>query len=78
MLDNVNLQDTMLDALKERVSSIASVIVNISQEGYIPNKHKYTKIALSLAMFRVIDNNISLTEAQRNNINSLYNKIINM
>ena len=42
MLYDAEKKQDMLDTLNNRVSSIVDVCVALTEEGYIPNKNKYT------------------------------------
>lgn len=78
MLYNVEIKKATLDALENRVSSVANVIVGLLSEGYIPNKNKAIKIQVGLMLidaFHCID---VLSVEQHKKLENIYNKFISL
>ena len=76
MLYDAEKKQDMLDTLNNRVSSIVDVCVSLVQEGYIPNKNKYNKLAWSTIMIDAFENIDVLSVEQHNNLEELYNKVM--
>lgn len=78
LYDNEALKNTMLDTLDYRVSSIASTIVSLLEEGYIPNKNKTTIIDWSSILFHAYENIDVFTKEQHNKLDILYNRVLKL
>ena len=78
MLYDAEKKQDMLDTLTNRVSSIVDVCVSLAQEGYIPNKNKYNKLAWTTIMIDAFDNIDVLSVEQHNKLETLYNKVMTL
>lgn len=78
MLYNVENKQVMLDALKDRVSSIVDVCIALIEEGYIVNKNKYVKLSWSAIMIDVCDNMDVLSPEQHTKVEQLYSKVMTL
>ena len=76
MLYDADKKQEMLDTLNNRVSSIVDVCVSLAQEGYIPNKNKYNKLAWTTIMIDAFENIDVLSVEQHTNLEELYNKVM--
>jgi hypothetical protein len=74
MLYNVEVKGAVLDTLENRVSSIALIICNLLEEGYIPNKAKLSKIQIGLMLIDAFENADVFSEEQHKKLENLYNK----
>lgn len=78
MLYKSNNKSAMLDILKNRVSGVADCINALFEEGYIPNKNKYTILDFSSILIDVYENIDVLSEEQHNKLDNLYNKVLKL
>ena len=78
MLYDINLKDTMLDILEDRVSGIAHSIVNLVANGYIPNKNKRTILDWSIILFNAYQNIDLFSKEQQDNLDVIYNSVLKL
>ena len=71
-----DLKNIMLDVLENRTSSIASCIVSLSDQGYIPNRIKYNTLGMINILYEIYNNIDSFTTEEQNNFDMLYNKVL--
>lgn len=76
MLYDVEKKQEVLDTLTNRVSSIVGICVSLAQEGYIPNKKKYDKLAWSMIMIDAFQNIDVLSTEQHRKLEVLFNKVM--
>ena len=76
MLYKSNNKSAMLDILKNRVSGVADCINALFEEGYIPNKNKYTILDFSSILIDAYENIDVLSEEQQEKLDTLYNKVL--
>lgn len=68
----------MLDALNDRVSSIAGCMLALIEEGYTPNKKKVTILNWSSILIDAYQNLDVLSEEQQTKIHNLFNKVMSL
>lgn len=78
MLYKSNNKSAMLDILKNRVSGVADCINALFEEGYIPNKNKYTILDFSSILIDAYENIDVLSEEQHSKLDNLYNKVLKL
>lgn len=78
MLYEPKLKQAMLGILEERVSGIANCITALFDEGYIPNKNKYTIIDWTSILIDAYENVDVLSEEQQKKLDILYNKVLKL
>lgn len=78
MLYNAEIKSATLDALTQRVSSVADVIIGLLSEGYIPNKNKATKIQVGIMLIDAFNVADVLSVEQHRKLENLYNKFISL
>ena len=78
MLYEPNLKETMLDVLKERVSSITDLICTLANEGYVTNKNKTTILQWSSILIDAYENIDVLNEQQHKQLDIIYNKVLKL
>lgn len=78
MLYDSNLKGEMLAILKNRVASIANCINTLLEEGYIPNKNKYTILDWSSILIDAYENIDVLSKEQQSNLDRVYNKVLKL
>ena len=78
MLYEPNLKEVMLAVLKNRTAGIADCITALLNEGYIPNKNKYTVLDWTSIMIDAYENVDILSKEQQNKLDRLYNKILKL
>lgn len=78
MLYEPVLKDTMLDILNKRLSGIADCIMVLFDNGYIPNKNKYTILNWSSILIDAYENVDVLTKEQQNKLDIIYNKVLSL
>ena len=78
MLYKSNNKSAMLDILKNRVSGVADCINTLFEEGYIPNKNKYTILDFSSILIDAYENIDVLSEEQHSKLDNLYNKVLKL
>ena len=78
MLYEPKLNQAMLAILQNRVAGIANCINALLQEGYIPNKNKYTIFNWSSILIDAYENIDVFTKEQQDKLDLLYNKILKM
>ena len=78
MLYEPKLNKAMLAILQNRVAGIANCINALLQEGYVPNKNKYTIFNWSAILIDAYENINVFTKEQQDKLDLLYNKILKM
>lgn len=78
MLYEPNLKETMLDVLENRMSGIADCITALLNEGYVPNKNKFTVFNWCAIMIDAYENIDVLKKEQHEKLDMLYNKILKL
>ena len=78
MLYEPKLKQTMLAVLENRTAGIADCITALLNEGYIPNKNKYTIFDFTAILIDAYENIDVLTEEQHEKLDILYNKVLKM
>ena len=78
MLYEPKLNQAMLAILQNRVAGIANCINALLQEGYVPNKNKYTIFNWSSILIDAYENIDVFTKEQQDKLDLLYNKILKM
>lgn len=78
MLYKSNNKSAMLDILKNRVSGVADCINALFEEGYVPNKNKYTILDFSSILIDAYENIDVLSEEQHSKLDNLYNKVLKL
>ena len=78
MLYEPDLKDTMLDILNDRLSGIADCITVLFDQGYVPNKNKYTILNWSSILIDAYENVDVLTKEQQNKLDVIYNKVLSL
>jgi len=78
MLYEPDLKDTMLDILNDRLSGIADCITVLFDQGYNPNKNKYTILNWSSILIDAYENVDVLTKEQQNKLDVIYNKVLSL
>lgn len=78
MLYEPDLKDSMLDILNNRLSSIADCIAVLFEQGYIPNKNKYTILNWSSILIDAYENVDVLTKEQQDKLDIIYNKVLSL
>ena len=78
MLYEPNLKESMLDVLENRMSGIADCIQVLFDNGYIPNKNKYTILNWSSILIDAYENVDVLTKEQQNKLDIIYNKVLSL
>ena len=76
MLYNGEEKQLMLDTLENRISSIIDVCIALVEEGYTPNKNKYTKLSWTTIMLDACNNMDVLSSEQHIKIENLFNKVM--
>ena len=78
MLYEPNLKQAMLDVLENRMSGIADCIIVLFDNGYVPNKNKYTILNWSSILIDAYENVDILSEEQHNKLDIIYNKVLKL
>ena len=76
MLYDVNLQDTIVDTLNAKVSTIIESIVILTEEGYVPNRRKIIQLDWSSLLIHAFENINVFSEEQKKNIEYIFNTLI--
>ena len=76
MLYDVNLQDTIVDTLNAKVSTIVESIVILTEEGYVPNRRKIIQLDWSSLLIHAFENINVFSEEQKKNIEYIFNTLI--
>lgn len=71
-----NMRKAMLDILENRVSSIASCIIYLNQQGYVPNKVKFNLLGLVNILYATYIQIDSLNEDEQKQLDILFNNIV--
>ena len=71
------IKETMLDDLNAKSSSIVNCIVELAEQGYLPNNAKLVKLSWCGILLEAIKQDSFYNEAQTNNIKTIFNKVIN-
>lgn len=78
MLYEPKLKQVMLAVLENRMAGIADCITALLDEGYIPNKNKFTIFDWTAILIDAYENIDVLTEEQHDNLDILYNKVLKL
>lgn len=78
MLYNNELKQAMLAVLENRMAGIANCISSLLEEGYIPNKNKYTIFDWSSILIDAYENIDVLSEEQQRKLDIVYNKVLRL
>lgn len=78
LYENKNIKHEMLAVLENRIASIADSITALLNEGYIPNKNKFTIIDWTSILIDSYENIDVLSENQHKKLDKLFNKILKM
>lgn len=78
MLYDDNLRQAMLAILERRMAGIANCISALLEEGYIPNKNKYTIFDFTSIIIDAYENIDILSEEQQRKLDILYNKVLRL
>ena len=78
MLYEPNLKEAMLAVLENRTAGIADCITALLNEGYIPNKNKYTILDWTSIMIDAYENVDILSKEQQDKLDRVYNKILKL
>lgn len=78
MLYDINLKDTMLDILEDRVSGIAHSINKLVENGYVPNKNKRTILDWSIILINAYENIHVFSKEQQEKLDIIYNKVLKL
>lgn len=76
MIQNNNIDNTMLSLLNNRRLSIACMIIYLTEQGYIPNKKKTFNLNVCDALVGVYKNVQAFTPEQMKNFDNLFNKLV--
>lgn len=72
------LKNVVLDTLDNKVSSIATCIAVLIEEGYLPNKAKNNIFNACMILIRCYEDIDVLTKEQQDSLDVICNKIIKM
>lgn len=75
-MSEFNLTQTMLSVLVNRMLSISDIIVKLTDEGYIPNRHKYNNLQLVDILYGAYSIIESFDDDTRKNFDKLYNSVL--
>lgn len=78
MMYDDNLKQAMLAVLENRIAGIANCITALLEEGYIPNKNKYTIFDFTSILIDAYENIDILSEEQQRKLDILYNKVLRL
>lgn len=78
MLYEPKLKQAMLDVLENRMSSIADCIQVLFEEGYIPNKKKFTVLDWTSILIDAYENIDVLSKEQQNQLDIIYNNVLKL
>lgn len=78
MLYDKDLKNTMVGVLENRVPAIATHMIALLEQGYVPNKKKTTILNWSNILIHAYQNIDVLSEEQHKKLDVLYNKVINL
>lgn len=78
MLYDNELKEAMLAILENRIAGIANCINALLEEGYIPNKNKYTIFDFTSILIDAYENIDILSEEQQRKLDILYNKVLRL
>ena len=78
MLYEPKLKQAMLVVLENRTAGIADCIVALLNEGYVPNKNKFTIFDWASILIDAYENIDVLTEEQHEKLDILYNKVLKL
>lgn len=78
MLYDDNLKESMLAVLENRMAGIANCISALLEEGYIPNKNKYTIFDWNSILIDAYENIDILSEEQQRKLDIVYNKVLRL
>lgn len=72
------LKLAMLNVLKNRMLSISSCIIALSNEGYIPNKNKINILNWSSILINAYRNIDSFSKEQQDKLDDVCNKVLKL
>ncbi|MBO7693018.1 MAG: hypothetical protein J6Y28_09685 [Acholeplasmatales bacterium] len=78
MLYDKALKQAMLDVLNNRASSIANCIQALFDEGYIPNKNKFTILDWSSILIDAYENIDVLSKEQHQKLDIIFNRVLKL
>lgn len=78
MLYDNKIKEAVLGVLENRIPSIASCIESLFNEGYIPNKNKYTILDWSSILVDAYENIDVLSKEQQDKLDRVYNKVLKL
>ena len=78
MLYDEELKATMVGVLENRVPAIAAHIMNLLEQGYLPNKKKNIILDWSIILIHAYENIDVLSEEQHQKLDELYNKVLTL
>ena len=78
MLYENEIKEEVLNALQDEVLSTACRVEGLASDGYIPNKYKLTKLSWLSVLIDAYENIDVFSEEQQNNIDEIYNKVLQL
>lgn len=78
MLYDNKIKEAVLGVLENRIPSIASCIESLFNEGYIPNKNKYTILQFCDMLYGFYKNVDSFDDDTVAKMDILYNKVMKL
>lgn len=78
MLYKENLKETVLGVLNSRISSTASSIITLLENGYIPNKNKKTIISWSYILLQAYNHIEVFDSNTQKKLDKLFNRTSNL
>ena len=78
MLYEPKLNQAMLVILKDRMTGIADCITALLDEGYVPNKNKYTIFDWTSILIDAYENTGVMSKEQHEKLDRIYNKVLQL
>lgn len=78
MMYKDNIKQGTLDTLHNRVSSVCDCVLSLLDAGFVPNKNKATILNWSSLLIHAYEQYEVFSEEQKQRIDNLYNKIMNL
>lgn len=78
LYNNEIIKESILVTLENRATSISNAIRVLFEEGYIPNKNKFTILNWSTILLHAYENIDVFTEEQHKKLDDLFNKILKL
>ena len=72
------IKQAMLEDLELKSSSIVDCILELEEQGYTPNSAKQVKLSWLGILLEAVKQDSFYTTTQLNNINVIYNKVMNL